>query len=422
MNIDYNPIDMNEDTKIFHTLKGTYRINLNALKKYLKLQNDTNVNPYNLCIVRNDKYKRSIIVSTNDLEEILIKENKLETLKKIINNYENERVLNIFNIIMTEIFDIIAFLGIGTFLFSLDLNMIFKVLVAIISYLPTKYVSTKIFGTRKENIKKKKELRELKNKFPELENEILLLEKELAELKNKSNFKKVSINILSNEKEPITNKPIIECIDGNKNKLIDNTIKISEEPSIKDINMEITNIDNVVKVDIKEDCNINEYTKAIKKLKAEDINQNIFNSALFDTGKLDVIHKKIIYIIKDDNKTYNIINDENFLFIDEHTKHYNIGDKFYIDQRIIKVNKHNNEYRISRLKHNDELSTYYVKIFDSEKPDQQFFKLDKIEALELAKEILTNLSKIKNMETLVDFNFINDTIREKDEKKKIKVI
>lgn len=422
MNIYYNPIDMNEDTKIFHTLKGTYRINLNALKKYLKLQNNTNVNPYNLCIVRNDKYKRSIIVSTNDLEEILIKENKLETLKKIINNYENERVLNIFNIIMTEIFDIIAFLVIGTFLFSLDLNMIFKVLVAIISYLPTKYVSTKIFGSRKENIKKKKELRELKNKFPELENEILLLEKELAELKNKSNFKKVSINILSNEKEPITNKPIIECIDGNKNKLIDNTIKISEEPSIKDINMEITNIDNVVKVDIKEDCNINEYTKAIKKLKAEDINQNIFNSALFDTGKLDVIHKKIIYIIKDDNKTYNIINDANFLFIDEHTKHYNIGDKFYIDQRIIKINKHNNEYIISRLKHNDELSTYYIKIFDSEKPDEQFFKLDKTEALELAKEILANLSKIKNMETLVDFNFINDTIRENDEKKKIKVI
>ena len=84
MNIDINPIDINEDIKIVHTKKGIYKINLIALKKYLKLQNNTNINPYNLCIVKNDRYQRSIAVSTNDLEEIFIKENKLETLKKKI--------------------------------------------------------------------------------------------------------------------------------------------------------------------------------------------------------------------------------------------------------------------------------------------------------------------------------------------------
>ena len=228
MNTDYNLIDINEDIKIVHTLKGTYKINLNALKKYLKLQNNTNINPYNLCVVKNDRYQRSIAVSTNDLEEIFIKENRLESLKNKIKNYSDERILNIFNSIMTEIFDVIAFLGIGTFIFTLEANMIFKFLVAIISYLPTKHASIQIFGTRKENIKKRKELRELKESFPELENQIFLLEKELQELKSKSNFKKVSFNILKKEIDSISNKPILECIDENKNKIIDDTIKINK--------------------------------------------------------------------------------------------------------------------------------------------------------------------------------------------------
>lgn len=417
MNIDITPIDMNEDIKIIHAKKGIYKINLNALKKYLKLQNNTNINPYNLCVVKNDRYQRSIAVSTNELEEIFIKENKLESLKKTIRNYENERVLNIFNSTMTEVFDIAAFLVIGTFLFNLKLELVGKIIFAIISYLPTKHISLKIFGSRKENIKKRKELRKLKESFPDIKNQIILLEKELTELKSKSDFKKVSFNILSMEIDLITNKPIIEYIEGNKDKIIDDTIKIKEKPSIKDIDIEVTNINNITKVEIKEDCNINEYMKAIKKLNLEDINKNIFNNALFDTGMLNVIHKKIIYIVKKDNITYNIINDDEFLYIDEHIKHDNTNGKLYIDERIIRVNKHNKEYKISRLQHDNSLSTFYVKFYESEDPNRLYFKLDKIEALEAANLTLTNLSKIKNIETIVDFNLINEAINKKEHQK-----
>jgi len=424
MNIDITPIDMNEDTKIIHAKKGIYKINLNALKKYLKLQNNTNINPYNLCVVKNGRYQRSIAISTNDLEEIFIKENKLESLKKKIKDYENERVLNIFNSTMAEIFDLIAFLGIGTFLFALDPDLISKILIAIISYLPTKYIATKIFGSRKENMNKRKELRKLKEDFPNIKNEIFLLEKELSELKSKSEFKKISFNILSTEIDPISNKPIIEYTEGNQNKITDDTIKIEEKPSIKDIDIEITNKDNITIVNIKEDCNLNEYIKAIDKLNAEEINQDICNNALFDTGNLNIIHKKIIYLIKTDNKIYNIINDDDFIYIDERIKYKDSltsfkikeevkqSNKFYIDEKIIRINKHNKEYKISRLKHDSSLSTYYVKFFDSEDPNQLYFKLNKIEALETAYSTLNNLSRIKNVGSIIDFDLINNSIIE----------
>ena len=256
MNIDVIPINMNEDIKIVHTKKGTYKINLKALKKYLKLQNNTNINPYNLCVVKNDKYQRSIVISTNNLEEIFIKENKLETLKKKIKNYENERVLNILNSTMTEIFDIAAFILIGTMLLNFKLELVGKIIFAIFSYLPTKHVALKVFGSRKENMKKRKELRKLKESFSNIENEIFLLEKELEELKKRSEFKKISFNILSNEIDPITNKPIIEYIVENENKIVDEAIKIEEKPNIKDIDIEISNKDNITIVNIKEDCNI----------------------------------------------------------------------------------------------------------------------------------------------------------------------
>lgn len=425
MNIDMINLSMNKDNNIIHTKRGTYIINMNALKKILKLENNTINVPCEICLVRNNKHKISIAKANSSLEKIFIMENKLETLKKRISSYKENRALNIFNSTMTEIFDIIAFLGIGTFLFTLDLNLISKVIISIISYLPSKHVAIKIFGTRKENIKKRKELRKLKESFPDIENQIFLLEKELAELKKKCDYKKISFTTLSNTIDSISKKPIIEYIEGDETimgyKPDYDIVKIEEKPKTKDIEIEITYIDNIIKVDIKDDCNIIEYMNAIRKLDAEDINKNIFNSILFDTGGLDVIHKKTIYIVNKDNKTYNICNDFNCIYIDEHIKYENnnADNKLYIDQKIIKVNKDTKEYEISRLKHEKSLSTYYVKFFDSENPNQLYFKLDQKEALEVAKETLNNLSKIDNIEKIINFDLINKSINTENSKQKI---
>lgn len=229
MNIDFNPINMNENTKIAHTLKGKYIINIDALKKYLRLKPDTNNNPYNLCIVRNDKYQRSIAVSTNNLEEILMMENKIEKLKKKISNYESEKSLNKFNTIMSYLYDLTSFITIGIFALVLNMGLSSSILFSFLMYLPTKFAMIKIFGTKQENLKKRQELIKLEKSLPNIENEVALLEKEFTELKNKSEFKKVPFNILRLEKDPITNKPIMEYTEGNKDKIIDDAIKIKDE-------------------------------------------------------------------------------------------------------------------------------------------------------------------------------------------------
>lgn len=434
MNIDMNLLNMNEENNIIHTKKGTYIININALKRYLNLKLNTNNNPYKLCVVKNDKYKRSIAVANNNLEEIFIAENKLEKLNQIVINHQNGKTMNTIKSILGELFDVIALLLIGIAISYLDIRLIGKLLVAALTYLPTKAMAITAFDTRISRFKERKKLRENEPKINEIKNKIKILEKELEQIKRINGYKKVSLTTLSNTIDQISNKPIVEYVNGDESligyKVDDKTIKIEDKPKVKDIEIEITNIGNFIKVDIKEDCNINEYMKAIKKLNAEDINQDVFNNALFDAGGLDIIHKKTIYIVKNDYIIYNIINDDDFLYIDERIKHENSLDenltteekvvksnKLYIDERIIRVNKHNKEYKISRLMHDNSLSTFYVKFFESEDPNRLYFKLDKIEALEAANLILTNLSKIKNIETLVDFNFIDEAINKKEHQK-----
>ena len=74
------------------------------------------------------------------------------------------------------------------------------------------------------------------------------------------------------------------------------TLPKTEEKVIRDIDIELTYIGNFLKFDIKEDCDIFEYNKALEKnnLKLED--SRITNSALFDSG-LKHIKRKTIYIL-----------------------------------------------------------------------------------------------------------------------------
>ena len=72
------------------------------------------------------------------------------------------------------------------------------------------------------------------------------------------------------------------------------------------------------------------------------------------------INKKIIYLFNKDNISYSIFINDQIIHINERIKTNNN----HIDERIINIFKNEDNYRISRMKHAESRSTYYVKYFE----------------------------------------------------------
>ena len=161
-------------------------------------------------------------------------------------------------------------------------------------------------------------------------------------------------------------------------------------------------------VDIKEDCNLEEYLNIVTVLDPSNlVNQKVNNSALLDE-QLYFIKKKKIYVFDIDNIEYNVFSNESEIFIDERVKYDD--DDFYIDEHSIRINKDSGHFAIHRLKHRKSLSTFYVKFFLSDKPDYEFFHLDESKALQMAEEILNNLSNVEGIERVIDLLQIQECL------------
>ena len=64
------------------------------------------------------------------------------------------------------------------------------------------------------------------------------------------------------------------------------------EETSKKIEIEVTKLPNITKVEIKEDCTVVEYVETMKEIDEELISDMIPNSTLFDKGTN--INKKVI--------------------------------------------------------------------------------------------------------------------------------
>lgn len=179
-----------------------------------------------------------------------------------------------------------------------------------------------------------------------------------------------------------------------------------EEKIIRDIDIELTYIGNFLMLDIKEDCDIFEYTKALEKknIKLEDT--RITNNALFDGG-LEHIKRKKIYFFKNNNIEYNIYSNDEKIFINERITN---PENNHIDERILEVKRKTGDYKITNLKHDEIRSTYCVKFFSSDKPDYKFFQLGRENAFNIAQDVLNNLSKISAIKTIINLDIFYETI------------
>lgn len=172
--------------------------------------------------------------------------------------------------------------------------------------------------------------------------------------------------------------------------------------------IEITNEENFIIFDIKETCNLKEYLNSIEKIDTKGIDKEISNNFLFD-GTFNKINKKRVYIYINDNIKYNIYFNNEEIAINERINTLDLENGF-IDERILRINKKSKDYKITRLKHDKIKSTFYVKTFSSLDPNENFFHLDKKEALILAREILENISKVPNIKKIINFEEIIDIL------------
>ena len=85
-------------------------------------------------------------------------------------------------------------------------------------------------------------------------------------------------------------------------------------------------------------------------------------------------------------------------------------DNNHIDDRRIEIRKKDDSYTIHNLKHDEVRSTYFVKFYNSNNPEQAFFQLDKNIALDIAKDMLDSLNKISGVSTIIDLDKISQVL------------
>lgn len=193
----------------------------------------------------------------------------------------------------------------------------------------------------------------------------------------------------------------------------------TKETQPQEVDIEVTVLGNITKVDIKEDCTVKEYVPTMKKRGHEWVEDKIPNATLFD--KSFNIKRKVIYLFERENIRYSCYSTDDVIHINERITTKNN----HLDERIIKIYKNEDNYVINRMKHDENRSTYYVKTHEKKDPDFEYFQLGKENAIELVKEVLTNLEKISGVETLIDLDLVYERLgieRKKDEPPVIKPI
>lgn len=182
-----------------------------------------------------------------------------------------------------------------------------------------------------------------------------------------------------------------------------------EKVPIKKADIEVTHLENFIKVEIKNNCTIGEYCEAVREKK--EVYKQIGNVTLWD-GSLRGVRKNIIYIFSIDNRLYNVYNNLDKIHIDERI--YHKDEEEWTDEILIEIEKQTNKYHISRLKHDKIHSTFYTKFYPVENLGGYFFLED---AHEIAHKTLERLKLILNIETILDLQYVSDCIDEKFKEK-----
>lgn len=182
--------------------------------------------------------------------------------------------------------------------------------------------------------------------------------------------------------------------------LLKNLIKNARN---KESTLKITKYKTHTTVELLKDLNVCEFSKLPNSKLIEEI---ISNNMLFDTRPItkdSIIKKKKIYIIKIENKNYAILVDDTKVIIDER-----IDCKDHIDERELEINKEAKKFKITRQKHDNNKSTFYVKYYPLESNLPEYFRLEKEKAYEIIHSIIEGISRFEEIENLIDLESLEN--------------
>lgn len=189
-----------------------------------------------------------------------------------------------------------------------------------------------------------------------------------------------------------------------KKQKIEPVSTIVKEPKkeVRDIKMSGSYENGFMVLEIGEKCDILEYAQAIEKNNLREFEYLLTNHTLFDHG-INNISKKRVYMIRLEDRVYNIYSNDEQIFIDERLWQ----DNGHIFEHLIEIKKASGHYTIHLLKHDEILSTYFVKSHTTVPKTNDYdkdFRLDIETATNIAKSTINNLRSIPNIETIIDID------------------
>lgn len=174
--------------------------------------------------------------------------------------------------------------------------------------------------------------------------------------------------------------------------------------------------DNFVVMEIKRDCNINEYMRESSMYVPEKVEDDIFSTTLLDSG-IENIRKKKIYIFCEGFSLYNVFSTDDTILLNEKIKD-EITNKV-IDQTIIKIDKLTGNFKITKIKHSNGMGENYIKSFVKRYGIDRNLGLPKEEAMICSLELLRKLIAIENIENIIDLNLVYEYLNIENRSKEI---
>lgn len=179
-----------------------------------------------------------------------------------------------------------------------------------------------------------------------------------------------------------------------------------------DANINIEYNENLIKIEIKKDCGVQEYCNEVGRRLQEkfsnmdsnmiDMIREIPMGMLISNG-IKRINGQTVYLISTDEYEYIIsINAEN-TYISERCIINN-----EIEESTIQINYPNREYKISKFIHDLNKNTKSVKTYKPGwRSDIQYFDMDKEEAVQISKTLFQHLEENNSIKSVIDLEHIS---------------
>jgi len=203
------------------------------------------------------------------------------------------------------------------------------------------------------------------------------------------------------------------------NELESNSINFDEDlfnETIESRLLEVSYEDNFVIMEIKRDCNINEYMRDSNIYVPEKVEDDIFSTTLLDCG-IENIRKKKIYIFSEGLSLYNVFSTNDTILINEKIKN-EITDKVK-DQTIIKIDKLTGNYKVTRINYNKGIEENVINSFAMKYGFDRPMGLNKDDAMIYSLELLKRITNVANIENIINLNLIYGYLNIGDNEKNV---